>query len=68
METIVILVCYNGKWVTSKKMCKYEGGNSKGLIVPRIIKFAEILDHVHQIGKYKQQGRQGLLKVISFDG
>ncbi|KAI5342189.1 hypothetical protein L3X38_010064 [Prunus dulcis] len=35
METIVILVCYNGKWVTSKKMCKYEGGDSKGLIVPR---------------------------------
>ncbi|KAI5322052.1 hypothetical protein L3X38_031124 [Prunus dulcis] len=44
METIVILVCYNGKWVTSKKMCKYEGGDSKGLIVPRTIKFAELLD------------------------
>ncbi|KAI5351063.1 hypothetical protein L3X38_003954 [Prunus dulcis] len=25
METIVILVFYIGKWVTSKKMCKYEG-------------------------------------------
>ncbi|KAI5314466.1 hypothetical protein L3X38_043642 [Prunus dulcis] len=50
METIVILVCYNGKWVTSKKMCKYEGGDSKGLIVPRTIKFAELLDRVHQIG------------------
>ncbi|KAI5324421.1 hypothetical protein L3X38_033494 [Prunus dulcis] len=49
METIVILVCYNGKWVTSKKMCKYEGGDSKGLIVPRTIKFAELLDRVHQI-------------------
>ncbi|CAL2269090.1 unnamed protein product [Prunus armeniaca] len=44
METIVILVCYNEKWVTSKKMCKYEGGDSKGLIVPRTIKFAELLD------------------------
>ncbi|XP_021833424.1 uncharacterized protein LOC110773230 [Prunus avium] len=50
METIVILVCYNGKWVTSKKMCKYEGGESKGLIVPWTIKFAELLDRVHQIG------------------
>ncbi|KAI5343033.1 hypothetical protein L3X38_010909 [Prunus dulcis] len=50
METIVILVCYNGKWVSSKKMCKYEGGDSKGLIVPRTIKFAELLDRVHQIG------------------
>ncbi|KAI5351179.1 hypothetical protein L3X38_004070 [Prunus dulcis] len=50
METIVILVCYNGKWVTLKKMCKYEGGDSKGLIVPRTIKFAELLDRVHQIG------------------
>ncbi|KAI5336141.1 hypothetical protein L3X38_015407 [Prunus dulcis] len=50
METIVILVCYNGKWVTSKKMCKYEGGDSKGLIVSRTIKFAELLDRVHQIG------------------
>ncbi|KAI5322437.1 hypothetical protein L3X38_031509 [Prunus dulcis] len=50
METIVILVCYNGKWVTSKKMCKYEWGDSKDLIVPRTIKFAELLDRVHQIG------------------
>ncbi|CAL2266733.1 unnamed protein product [Prunus armeniaca] len=50
METIVILVCYNGKWVTSKKMCKYEGGDSKGLIVLRTITFAELLDRVHQIG------------------
>ncbi|BBH05491.1 hypothetical protein Prudu_016891 [Prunus dulcis] len=33
-----------------KKMCKYEGGDSKGLIVPRTIKFAELLDRVHQIG------------------
>ncbi|XP_016650656.1 PREDICTED: uncharacterized protein LOC107881417 [Prunus mume] len=49
METIVILVCYNEKWVTSKKMCKYEGGDSKGLIVPRTITFAELLDRVHQI-------------------
>ncbi|XP_020426604.1 uncharacterized protein LOC109950869 [Prunus persica] len=50
METIIILVCYNEKWVTSKKMSKYEGGDSKGLIVPRTIKFAEQLDRVHQIG------------------
>ncbi|XP_034199156.1 uncharacterized protein LOC117614449 [Prunus dulcis] len=31
-------------------MCKYEGGDSKGLIVPRTIKFAELLDRVHRIG------------------
>ncbi|XP_034212988.1 uncharacterized protein LOC117625556 [Prunus dulcis] len=31
-------------------MCKYEGGDSKGLIVPRTIKFAELLDRVHQFG------------------
>ncbi|CAL2244556.1 unnamed protein product [Prunus armeniaca] len=49
METIVILVCYNGKWVTLKKMCKYEWGDSKGLIVPRTITFAELLDRVHHI-------------------
>ncbi|KAI5323318.1 hypothetical protein L3X38_032390 [Prunus dulcis] len=50
METIVILVCYNGKCVTSKKIYKYERGDSKGLIVPRTITFAELLDRVHQIG------------------
>ncbi|CAL2270545.1 unnamed protein product [Prunus armeniaca] len=50
METIVIPVFYNGKWVTSKKMCKYEGGDSKGLIVPRTITFAELLDCVRYIG------------------
>ncbi|KAI5343781.1 hypothetical protein L3X38_011657 [Prunus dulcis] len=30
-------------------MCKYEEGDSKGLIVPRTITFAELLDRVHQI-------------------
>ncbi|KAI5316711.1 hypothetical protein L3X38_036418 [Prunus dulcis] len=49
METIGILVCYNGKWVTLKKMCTYEGGDSKGIIVSRTITFAEILDRGHKI-------------------
>ncbi|BBH02465.1 NB-ARC domain-containing disease resistance protein [Prunus dulcis] len=62
METIVILVCYNGKWVTSKKMCKYEGGDSKGLIVPRTIKFAELLDRVHQIGNTNSREDKVCLK------
>ncbi|CAL8089590.1 unnamed protein product [Prunus armeniaca] len=59
METIVILVCYNGKWVTSKKMCKYEGGDSKGLIVPWTIKFSELLDRVHQIGNTNSREDKG---------
>ncbi|CAL2268899.1 unnamed protein product [Prunus armeniaca] len=62
METIVILVCYNGKWVTSKKMCKYEGGDSKGLIVPRTIKFAELLDRVHHIGNTNSREDKVCLK------
>ncbi|CAL9028574.1 unnamed protein product, partial [Prunus brigantina] len=62
METIVILVCYNGKLVTSKKMCKYEGGDSKGLIVPRTITFAELLDLVHQIGNTNSREEKVCLK------
>ncbi|CAL9012230.1 unnamed protein product [Prunus brigantina] len=49
MDTIAILVCYNGKWVTSKKMCTYEGGDSKGIIVSRNITFGELLEWVHKI-------------------
>ncbi|CAL2247064.1 unnamed protein product [Prunus armeniaca] len=49
MDTIAILVCYNGKWVTSKKMCTYEGGDSKGIIVSRNITFSELLERVHRI-------------------
>ncbi|CAL2238283.1 unnamed protein product [Prunus armeniaca] len=66
METIVILVCYNGKSVTSKKMCKYEGGDSKGLIVPRTIKFAELLDRVHQIGNTNSREDKVCLKFSVF--
>ncbi|CAL8155373.1 unnamed protein product [Prunus armeniaca] len=62
MKTIVILVCYNGKWVTSKKMCKYKGGDSKGLIVPRTITFAELLDRVHQIGNINSKEDKVCLK------
>ncbi|CAL8087105.1 unnamed protein product [Prunus armeniaca] len=62
METIVILVCYNRKWVTSKKMCKYEGGDSKGLIVPQTITFAELLDHVHKIGNTNSREDKVCLK------
>ncbi|CAL8163047.1 unnamed protein product [Prunus armeniaca] len=49
MDTIAILVCYNGKWVTSKKMCTYEGGDSKGIIVSQNITFGELLEWVHRI-------------------
>ncbi|KAI5323791.1 hypothetical protein L3X38_032863 [Prunus dulcis] len=62
METIVILVCYNRRWVTSKKMCKYEGGDSKGLIVPWTITFAELLDRVHQIGNTNNREAKVCLK------
>ncbi|KAI5351048.1 hypothetical protein L3X38_003939 [Prunus dulcis] len=62
METIVILVFYNGKWVTSKKMFKYEGGDSKGLIVPRTIIFVELLDHVHKIGNTNSREDKVCLK------
>ncbi|KAI5351350.1 hypothetical protein L3X38_004241 [Prunus dulcis] len=44
MDTIAILVCYNGKWLTSKKMCTYEGADSKGIIVLRNITFGELLE------------------------
>ncbi|CAL2247129.1 unnamed protein product [Prunus armeniaca] len=49
MDTIAILVCYKGKWVTSKKMCTYEGGDSKGITVSRNITFGELLERVHKI-------------------
>ncbi|CAL8163289.1 unnamed protein product [Prunus armeniaca] len=62
MKAVVILVCYNGKWVTSKKMCKYEGGDSKGLIVPRTISFAELLDRVHPIGNTNSREDKVCLK------
>ncbi|CAL9028587.1 unnamed protein product, partial [Prunus brigantina] len=61
METIVILVCYNRK-LTSKKMCKYEGCDSKGLIVPRTITLAELLDRVHQIGNTNSREDKVCLK------
>ncbi|CAL2265845.1 unnamed protein product [Prunus armeniaca] len=62
METIIILVCYNRKWVTSKKKYKYEGGDSKGLIVPRTITFAELLDCVDQIGNTNSREDKVYLK------
>ncbi|KAI5327641.1 hypothetical protein L3X38_027037 [Prunus dulcis] len=62
METIVILVCYNGKWVISKKMCKYEEGDSKGVIVPRTSTFAELLDRVHHISNTNSREDKVCLK------
>ncbi|KAI5313498.1 hypothetical protein L3X38_042674 [Prunus dulcis] len=49
MDTIAILVGYNGKWVTSKKMCTYEGGDSKCIIVSRNITLGELLEWAHKI-------------------
>ncbi|KAI5339339.1 hypothetical protein L3X38_018611 [Prunus dulcis] len=66
METIVILVCCNEKWVTSKKMCKYKEGDSKGLIVPRTITFAELLDCVHHIGYTTSREDKVFLKFSVF--
>ncbi|KAI5317932.1 hypothetical protein L3X38_037639 [Prunus dulcis] len=63
METIIILVCYNTKWVTSKKMCKYKGGDSKGLIVPQTITFAKLLYRVHQIGNTNCREDNVCLKI-----
>ncbi|CAL2232196.1 unnamed protein product [Prunus armeniaca] len=62
METIVILVCYNGKWVTLKNMCKYKGGDSKALIVPRTITFVELLDRVRQTGNTNSREDKVCLK------
>ncbi|KAI5312704.1 hypothetical protein L3X38_041878 [Prunus dulcis] len=62
MDTIAILVCYNGKWVTSKKMCTYEGGDSKDIIVSRNITFSELLEPVDKI-----VNRQALFKLLNFN-
>ncbi|CAL2266200.1 unnamed protein product [Prunus armeniaca] len=43
-------------------MCKYEGGDSKGLIVPRTISFVELLDRVHPIGNTNSREDKVCLK------
>ncbi|CAL9018863.1 unnamed protein product [Prunus brigantina] len=43
-------------------MCKYEWGDSKGLIVPRTITFAELLDRVHKIGNTNSREDKVCLK------
>ncbi|XP_021810460.1 uncharacterized protein LOC110753792 [Prunus avium] len=43
-------------------MCKYEGGDSKGLIVPWTITFAELLNRVHQIGNTNSRENKVCLK------
>ncbi|CAL8155388.1 unnamed protein product [Prunus armeniaca] len=45
-------------------MCKYEGCDSKGLIVPRTITLAELLDRVHQIGNTNSKEDKVCLKSL----
>ncbi|BBH05334.1 hypothetical protein Prudu_016691, partial [Prunus dulcis] len=35
MDTVGILVCYNGSWVKKDNIESYEGGEAKGIIVSR---------------------------------
>ncbi|XP_016652417.1 PREDICTED: uncharacterized protein LOC107881897 [Prunus mume] len=49
METVGILVFYNGSWVHKDKIESYEGGEAKGVIVSRNITFSELVDRIYKI-------------------
>ncbi|CAL2229730.1 unnamed protein product [Prunus armeniaca] len=49
METVGILVFYNGSWVHKDKIESYEGGEAKGIIVSRNITFSELVDRIYKI-------------------
>ncbi|CAL8124713.1 unnamed protein product [Prunus armeniaca] len=49
METVGILVFYNGSWVHKDNIESYEGGEAKGIIVSRNVTFSELVDRIYKI-------------------
>ncbi|CAL2266378.1 unnamed protein product [Prunus armeniaca] len=49
MDTIGILVCYNGSWVRKDNIDSYEGGEAKGIIVSRNITFPDLVKRIYKI-------------------
>ncbi|CAL8163923.1 unnamed protein product [Prunus armeniaca] len=49
MDTIGILVCYNGSWVKKDNIESYEGGEAKGIIVSRNVTFSDLVQRIYKI-------------------
>ncbi|KAI5328079.1 hypothetical protein L3X38_027475 [Prunus dulcis] len=49
MDTVGILVCYNGSWVKKDNIESYEGGEAKGIIVSRNVTFSELVQRIYKI-------------------
>ncbi|CAL8174682.1 unnamed protein product [Prunus armeniaca] len=49
MDTVGILVFYNGSWVHKDNIESYEGGEAKGIIVSRNVTFSELVDRIYKI-------------------
>ncbi|XP_034198219.1 uncharacterized protein LOC117613754, partial [Prunus dulcis] len=49
MDTVGILVCYNGSWVKKDNIESYEGGEAKGIIVSRNVTFSELVERIYKI-------------------
>ncbi|CAL8174677.1 unnamed protein product [Prunus armeniaca] len=49
METVGILVFYNGSWVHKDNIESYEGGEAKGIIVSRNVTFSKLVDRIYKI-------------------
>ncbi|CAL8173714.1 unnamed protein product [Prunus armeniaca] len=49
METVGILVFYNGSWVHKDNIESYEGDEAKGITVSRNVTFSELVDRIYKI-------------------
>ncbi|CAL2256997.1 unnamed protein product [Prunus armeniaca] len=49
MDTVGILVCYNGSWVRKDNIDSYEGGEAKGIIVSQNITFPDLVQRIYKI-------------------
>ncbi|CAL8083959.1 unnamed protein product [Prunus armeniaca] len=49
MDTVGILVCYNGSWVKKDNIESYEGGEAKGIIVSRNVTFSDLVQRIYKI-------------------
>ncbi|VVA40595.1 PREDICTED: serine/threonine-phosphatase 7 long [Prunus dulcis] len=49
MDTVGILVFYNGSWVHKDNIESYEGGEAKGIIVSQNVTFSELVDLIYKI-------------------
>ncbi|CAL8136014.1 unnamed protein product [Prunus armeniaca] len=49
MDTVGILVCYNGSWVKKDNIDSYEGEEAKGIIVSRNVTFSDLVQRIYKI-------------------